>query len=144
MSETSEPITDERENPQTLSPRRILILTAISVFVGSILSCIYADLRFATGFLIGGVLSIVNYFWLKASLKTVFERINDGGGEKPQFLAGRYILRYGFLGLVSMIVYLTKTVPVAPVLLGLVSFAFAIFIEGLIRLFTVLFNKKGI
>lgn len=143
MSETSEHITDEREIPQTLSPRRILILTAVSVFVGSILSYVYADLRFAVGFTIGGVLSIINYYWLKVSLKTVFEQINDGG-DKPRFLAGRYILRYAFLGTVLMIVYLTKTVSVVSVLLGLVSFALAIFLEGIIRLFTVLFNKKGI
>ena len=143
MSESSEPITEEREFPQTLSPRRILILTAISVFVGSVLSYVYADVRFAAGFLIGGILSIVNYYWLKVSLKTVFESISEGA-DKPRFLAGRYILRYAFLGLVLMIVYLTKTVSVVSVLLGLVSFAFAIFIEGLIRLFTVLFNKKGI
>lgn len=143
MSETSDIITDEQETPPPLPHTRILFLTAVCVVIGSILSYIYADLRFAIGFLIGGVLSIVNYYWLKISLKKVFERIN-GGAEKPKFLAGRYILRYGFLGLVLMIVYLTKTVPVVAVLLGLVSFAFAIFLEGLIRLFTVLFNKKGI
>lgn len=143
MSETSDIITDELETPPPLPHTRILLLTAGCVLIGSVLSFIYADLRFAIGFLIGGVLSIVNYYWLKVSLKKVFERIN-GGAEKPKFLAGRYILRYGFLGLVLMIVYLTKSVPVVSVLLGLVSFAFAIFLEGLIRLFTVLFNKKGI
>lgn len=143
MSEISEINTEEREIPQSLSHRRILILTAICVVVGSVLSFLYAEARFAIGFLIGGILSIVNYYWLKVSLKTVFERINNGG-DKPRFLAGRYILRYGFLGLVLTIVYLTKTVPVTSVLMGLISFAFAIFLEGLIRLFTALFNKKGI
>jgi chromate transport protein ChrA len=51
-------------------------------------------------------------------------------------------LRYVSFGAVLTIVYLTEIVPVAAMLLGLASFALAIIIEAVIRLFSSVFKKE--
>ena len=142
MSEDSEQIPEEQpEAVQTLSHKRILTLMAIAALLGSIAGFIFGGLSFGIGVLIGGGLSLVNYYWLKRSLKTVFEKVATG--EKPQFLAGKYFLRYLVFGAILTVIYLTKAVPVVALLLGLASFAIAIIFEALIRLFYSFSNKKG-
>ncbi len=142
MSETSEPIIDEQENLAPLSHRRILFLMSLIVLAGSVLIFIFVSWQFGLGFLIGGILSFVNYYWLKISLKNAFERVVTE--ENPRFSASRYFLRYFVLGLILTVVYLTELVPFVSVITGLLSFAFAILIEGLIRIFTAFFNKREI
>lgn len=140
MSETSDHKLDEQENLQPLSHRRILSIMGMVVLAGTISSFWYVSLNFGFGFLLGGILSFVNYFWLKYSLKAVFDRVVTE--ENPKFSASRYFLRYFVLGLVLAAVFFTKIVSFTAVILGLLSFAFAILIEGLIRIFTAFFNKK--
>ena len=141
MSEDSEQITDEQpEAVQTLSHKRILTLMALAALLGAIAGFIFDGLSFGIGVLIGGALSLVNYYWLKRSLKVVFDKAIEG--EQPQFLAGKYFLRYLTFAVVLAIVYLTKAVPIIAVLLGLASFALAIIFEAIIRLFNSFSNKK--
>ena len=66
------------------------------------------------------------------------------GEHKPQYTAARYFSRYLALGAVLAGIFLTHTVPVESVVLGLGSFAFAIIIEAFIRIFSVLFRREGI
>ena len=141
MSENSEPVIEE-QNVEPLSHQRIFILMAFAVLLGSVLSAIFVSLNFAVGVLIGGILSLVNYYWLSRSLKSVIEDAVAGGA--PHFLAGRAFIRYVAFGAILGIVYLTKAVPMIAVLLGLASFAVAIIFEALIRIFSSFFNKKGI
>jgi hypothetical protein len=141
MSENSEPGFDE-QNVEPLSHKRIFILMAFAVLLGSVFSSIFVSLNFAVGVLIGGVLSLINYYWLSRSLKSVIEDAVAGGA--PHFLAGRAFIRYLAFGAILGIVYLTRAVPMIAVLLGLASFAVAIIFEALIRIFSSFFNKKGI
>ncbi len=140
MSEDIE--TYEQEAPN-LSHRRILILMAAVIVLGTALGFLYRTPRFGIGFLIGGILAGVNYYWLKQALSGIFEKaIRDG--ERPKFLIGGYLLRYVFVVVTLVIVYLTHVVEFAAVLAGLVSLAVAVTIEGIIRLFLIAFNKKEI
>jgi hypothetical protein len=142
MSEDSEQLPEEQQSTvQTLSHKRILTLMATAALLGSIAGFIFVGRSFGIGVLIGGALSLVNYYWLKRSLKTVFDKALED--EKPHFLAGRYFLRYLVFGTILTIVYLTEAVPVVAVLLGLASFALAIIFEAFIRLFSSFSNKKG-
>lgn len=141
MSENSEQ-GSEVQNIEPLSHKRIFILMALAVGLGSVLSLIFVSANFAVGILIGGVLSLINYYWLSRSLKSVIEDAVAGGA--PHFLAGRAFIRYIAFGVVLAIVYLTKAVPMIAVLLGLASFAVAIIFEAFIRLFSSFSNKKGI
>jgi hypothetical protein len=139
MSENSEQADQQTQTVKELSHRRILAAMTATVFLGTILSFIFNSANFGFGFLIGGILSLINYYWLKQSLRVIFE--NAVSGEKPRFLATKYFTRYAAFGLILSIVYLTKLVPVVAVLLGLASFAFAIIIEATLRLFSAFFKK---
>jgi hypothetical protein len=149
MSDNSEPVETEQQSDVSnavaapLSHRRILAaMFAVTIF-GAIIGFLTVSSGFGFGILFGGALSFVNYFWLKNSLRRVFERADFESSDNapPRFLAGKYFLRYAALGALLAIVFLTKTLPVAAVLLGLASFAFAVVIEGSILIFSSFFKK---
>ncbi|MEO6589983.1 MAG: ATP synthase subunit I [Pyrinomonadaceae bacterium] len=142
MSGDSQPIAVEQENLVPLTHQRILIVMAAVAMVGVLLGLIFVSWQFGVGVLIGGILSFVNYYWLKFSLKKIFERAV--AGEKPRFLGLRYLFRYLILGAVLTIVFLTEIIPVVAVIAGLGSFAVAIVIEGIIRIFSSFFKKKEV
>jgi len=141
MSENSESSIAGQETTAPLSHKRILLLMGIVAVLGSLASFIFVSPKFGLGFLLGGILSLVNYYWLKKSLKRIFDKALTG--DKPKFLATRYFLRYVSFGVILTIVYLTDEIlPVVSVLLGLASFALAIIIEALIRLILPIFKKE--
>ncbi len=140
MSETSEPTTPEQINDAPLSHRRILLLTGLVGSFGTLAGFVYADWRFAVGLFIGAILAFVNYYWLKFSLKKVFDEAEEG--EKPRISAIRYMSRYFALALVLVFIALLKIIPITAVILGLTSFAIALVLEGFIRIFTSVFKKE--
>ena len=142
MSEDNEPITVESETVAPLTHRRILTVMAIVAVLSALAGFVFVSWQFGLGVLIGGILSFINYYWLKFSLKKVFER--TAHGERPRFLAVRYATRYLVLGGALLVVFLTKAIPVVAVILGMASFALAIVVEGFVRLFASFFNKKEI
>lgn len=142
MSENTEPDAALKKGSAPISNKRILYLMGVVVLLGSILCFSFISGLFGFGFLLGGVLSFINYYWLKASLKKVFEEAEEG--VRPRVSATRYFLRYLVLGLVLALIFLTRTVPVAAVILGLTSFAFAVLFEAFIRIFSTVFKQKEI
>jgi hypothetical protein len=136
MSEISKPVeTDEKKPPPNLSHARILRIMAGVLILGVLLSLVYGTREFTLGLIIGGALGFVNYYWLRQTLRNIFDKMTSAG-EKPQFLAVRYFTRYAALGAVLMLVYVTQIASVVAVLLGLSAFAFAVVVEGFIRIFT--------
>lgn len=144
MSENLEPIAARQETVVPLSHRRILRTMGIIVCAGAISSFVFVSRQFGAGFIIGGLLAFLNYYWLKASLKRIFDRAiaSAESGEKPRFLAVNYFLRYLGIGTVLYIVYLTEVVSMVAVLLGLCVFAVAIVIEGFIRMFSSISKRE--
>ncbi len=140
MSEADNIIETEHPTPTVISHRRILWTMGAVAFLGSLAGFIFVSWEFGLGVILGGILSLINYYWLKISLKKIFDQA--AGGTKPRFLAVRYFARYLTLGVILLIIFLTKTVPIVAVILGLGSFALAIVVEGLIRLFSSVFNSK--
>lgn len=116
-----------------MSHSRILLVMAILSAAGSLLTGVFVSPRFGIAVLIGGVLSFVNYYWLKSTLRGIFEKAVDG--EKPKIYAFGYILRYIVFGLIIAFIYLSHIVPVAGIIAGLGSFAIAVVIEGFLRIF---------
>jgi hypothetical protein len=142
MSEDSDNVVFESTTPPPpISHRRILWTMGLVSILGALAGLIFVSWQFGLGVLFGGVLSLVNYFWLKVSLKRIFDNA-IAHGDKPRFLAVRYFSRYVTLGAILAIVFLTETIPVIAVVLGLASFALAIVIEGLIRLFSTFFRSR--
>ena len=140
MSEEFEPVEAEQQ-PAAMSHSRILILMAVLVVLGSLAGMIFISLRFGSGVLIGGGLSFANYYWLKRTLRGIFEKARHGG--RPRLFAFGYIVRYIVFGFILGIIYLSQAIPVTAVIAGLGSFAIAVVIEGFLRIFNS-FNKRDI
>ena len=140
MSGNSEPSAIEPETIAPLSHRRILWTMAIVVFVAAIVSFVFISWQFGLGFIIGGSLAFLNYYWLKTSLKSIFDRAISG--EKSSFISINYFLRYLGVGALIYIVYLTQAVSMVAVMLGLSVFAVAIVIEGLLRILSSISKRE--
>jgi len=138
MSVNEQPLITEETLPPQISNRRILILMGILIATGSIAGTIFGESRFGLGILVGGILAFANYFWQKNSLKGLFNRV--ASGERSGFPAIRFLLRYVALGLVVAFFYVTGSLPIIAVILGLSAFTFAVVIEGMIGIFSG-FNK---
>lgn len=119
----------------TLSNQRILLLMAILGLAGSLVGGVAVSAKFGLGVLLGTSLAFVNYFWLKISLKRIFETA-AAAGEKPRLLGLKYFARYALLGTVVAIVYATNIVSMFGLILGLGAFGFAVVIEGILRIFS--------
>ncbi|GIU82860.1 MAG: ATP synthase subunit I [Acidobacteria bacterium] len=119
---------DANSNRQVL--QKALCLLGISILA----SLLLAEFKFALGLLIGGILTLANYFWLKRSLAKMFESIASTG-QKPLFPAASYALRYFALGSAIYLVYKTDIASVTAVLFGLCSIAAAVFLEGIFLTF---------
>ncbi len=142
MSDIFKSNTDEQDTAVPISHARILWIMAIVLIVAIFGSLIFADWRVTAGLILGGVLSFVNYYWLKFALKSVFEKAVEG--KKPKFLVGKYILRYFAVGAVVVLVFLTKVISVAAVICGLLAFAAAILIESFILVIVHISKRKEI
>ncbi|MCW5960014.1 MAG: ATP synthase subunit I [Pyrinomonadaceae bacterium] len=142
MSDNSEPESIKEGNDAPLSNQRILITMGFVVLIGTVVSSITVSARFGLGFFVGGIFSFINYYWLKASLKRIFEAAAEGSQVSAG--PGSYIWRYMMLGAVLLIVFYSNIFPIVAFLLGLVSFVFAVMIEAFIRIFSNIFNQKDI
>jgi len=139
MSDDFEPDITEQSDIASLSHSRILWTMAIIIVLGSLAGFIFISVRFGAGLFFGGVLSFINYYWLKLSLRKIFAVTIEG--ERPRFLAIRYFARYATLAAILAIIFLTKIVPVVAVIAGLLSLALAIVVEGFLRLFSSFFKN---
>ena len=133
MSEETETFETTTSNIENVSHTRILFLMGLIAVLLSIYCFVFVSANFGVGVLIGGVLAFANYYWLKHSIKVVFKQAEKG--EVSSFAGSRYILRYLIFGLVLFLIYLTNSISVIAIILGLASFAFAVVLEGFIRIF---------
>ena len=110
-----------------------MILACLGVG-GSIAGAALVSARFGLAVLIGSVLSFINYYWMRRSLKAIFDRAREG--ERPSFLGAGYFIRYIVLGGVVAFVYALDLLPISGILVGMAGFGFAVLVEGSIRAFS--------
>ncbi|MDQ3490527.1 MAG: ATP synthase subunit I [Acidobacteriota bacterium] len=132
MSDDTEPA--ESQNIVPLSHRRILVIMAVLSLLGSIAGFAFVSATFGFGVFIGSFLAFVNYYWLKISLRRIFDDAAEG--EKPKLLALRYFTRYLVLGAIIAVIYATGAVSIVGVILGMAGFGFAVVVDGFIRIFS--------
>ncbi|HQX54905.1 MAG TPA: ATP synthase subunit I [Pyrinomonadaceae bacterium] len=133
MVDDLDPLTSEQPLPPELSQRRILFIMGAVVSAGTIVGSIFVSGKFGAAAFLGGVASILNFFWQRGSTKALFD--STAGGERPLLLAIRYLLRYVVLGAFVAFFYFTGLLPVTGIILGLASFALAVVVEGLLSIF---------
>ena|SRR2546425_103673 len=118
-------LSEENQHTVELSIFRTMI-AAVSLAV--IVSAMLAPWRFTAGLMVGGVMSLWNYHWLRTSVAAVF---NIGpAAEKPQVRASRYILRYFVIGVISFVAYKLRLVSLPATIVGLCAFVPALFVEA--------------
>ena len=142
MGEDIEPTAEPAEIVRPPSHERILWIMAILGIAGGIGGGLFGSLGFGLGILVGTALAFVNYYWLKRSLRKMFDAA--GAGERPKGLIGTYIVRYIALAAVVAVIYVSGILPIIAVLFGLAAFGLAVMVEGFIRLFSTFFREKEI
>jgi hypothetical protein len=142
MSEISEPSDGATEKPGSDNLRRILLIMAVLLIIG-VAVCLFAfGWRETVGLMIGGTLSFLNFYWLKASLgKMLGVAAKTGAAEPTGLWLLRYNLRFLFLLIVIFGIFLTGVVSVIALFAGLLSLAMAILVEGFIQLFLAVFKR---
>ncbi|MCD6153105.1 MAG: ATP synthase subunit I [Syntrophobacterales bacterium] len=94
-----------------------------------ILSFIFLSYNFAFGVLLGGLISIINFYWLSRNLVKLFRRLSDKSkpGNLKRYLLFWYYIRLAVTGLV--LYFVITQVPVS--VIGLV-FGLSIVIIGIV------------
>lgn len=143
MSDEIEPVVPVEQAIVPISHRRILVIMAVIALAGSIAGAAFMSVSFGAGVLIGSVLGFINYYWLKVSLKKIFDKAAETG-ERPRLLGLKYFARYIVLGTVVAIIYATGTVSIVGVILGMGEFGFAVVVEGILRIFSNPVSEKEV
>jgi hypothetical protein len=107
---------------------RVFFAMFVTVGLAVMASAILAPWRVTGGLLLGGLLALLNYHWLRTSVAAVFN-VNISS-ERPQAKASRYILRYFVIGVISFAAYKLRLVSLPAMLAGLCAFVPALFFEA--------------
>lgn len=133
-------MSDLAKNDVMLSERRLLTTMSIVLFGMIAASLFFTDNDVTIGLSIGGALSFLNYFWLKNSLRSLFKNTAEGAG--GGFSSSFYIIRYAVIGVIIFAAAHLRLASVAAMLVGLLSFAFAILLEAVIQLYIAIVNRE--
>ncbi|MGH9948322.1 MAG: ATP synthase subunit I [Pyrinomonadaceae bacterium] len=133
MSGISDAIADGSDAGDHPTHSRILVIMAILGVIGSVAGAMFHSLVFGIGVLVGTVLAFGNYYWLRRSLRKMFAEAVEG--EKPKISALKYITRYFAIAAIIALIFVTGILPIVAVIFGLCGFAFAVVVDGIIRIF---------
>jgi len=122
---------------------RIFRTMAVAVALAVIISAPLAPWRITTGLLVGGILSLLNHYWMRTSISAGFA-LALGDGTKPQIKLVQYILRYLAVGIVVFTAYQLNIVSLPATLLGLCSFVVALFVEAFREFYFAIIRREGI
>lgn len=106
-------------NPTEKDPlkKKLDIRNWIALGVLLVVSAVLAPKFFTLGILCGGVLSIVNYYWLNRSLKKAFlQEVSDG---TKSFLMIRYYIRFIITGIILFLLITKTPISIFGLILGL-------------------------
>jgi ABC-type amino acid transport system permease subunit len=122
--------------------RRIVRTMVVVIVAATIGSLLLAPWRVTTGFLVGGLLSLLNYRWLHNSTEAAFSVLLHG--TKPRLTLAQYVLRYAVVGAIVFVAYQLNLVSLWATIVGLSSFVAAIFVEAFRGLYSAIFHREGI
>jgi hypothetical protein len=132
-------LSEMRNNPIDM---RIFRAMAIAVALAVIASLPFTHWRIATGLLLGGLLSLVNHYWLITSTTAAFKVV--AFGEKPRLSLAHYILRYFFIAIVVVAAYKFNLVSLVATIAGLCSFVVALFAEAVREFYFAIIHREEI
>jgi hypothetical protein len=123
-------------NPRIFRSMIVAVIVAVSA------SLLFAPWRISTGLLLGGLLSLVNHYWLTTSTTAAFSALVDG--QKPRLSLVQYVLRYAVIGSVVLLAYKFGFASVPALIAGLCSFVFALFVEAFREFYFAIIHREEI
>ncbi len=126
------------EDPAAVE-HRIFRTMGVTVALAVLVSAVLAPWRVTTGFLLGGVLSLVNHHWLRTAIAAAFGP--SMAGARPRIRIARYILRYFIVGAVVAGAHLLGIVSLTATLFGLCSFVVALMAEAFVQIYLAIVNR---
>ena len=120
---------------------RVFRTMTVTVAVVVAFSLLFASWRIATGLLLGGLLSLLNYHWMRTSIAAAFESAL-GAGAAPRITIVNYILRYFVVGLAVFVAYFFNVVSLPATIAGLCNFVPALFVEASREFYFVIIHRE--
>jgi hypothetical protein len=133
--------------------RTMMFATGLAV----IASLPFARWRITTGLLVGGLLSLLNHYWLSSSTAAAFSVVLQGtdpnganpagtnqNAARPRIKLAQYILRYFVVTAVVFIAYKLGIVSLTATIIGLCSFVVAFFAEAFREFYFVIVHREEI
>ena len=121
-----------------LIQKRIEINNWILLAVLFISSLIFTPWKFALGLLLGGFISIINFYWLGQNLQNVFRNLGDKGNVKGPVMV-KYYIRLAITAVAIYFLITGDTVNVVGLLVGLS----VVVISIVITVISTAFSKKN-
>ena len=105
-------------NPIEKDPlqRKLEILNWIILGLFVLISLLFWTIPFTLGILLGGLISITNFFWLKRDLRAVFSNLT---GRAKSAIMFRYYIRFFVSAVIIFIIISQTIVDVMGLLIGL-------------------------
>ena len=110
--------------------KKLEVRSWIGLGVLLILSLIFMPLNFTLGILLGGLVSIVNYYWLYLSLRKAFRHLND---RIRTTVMVRYYIRFAVTGVVLYFIITMTPADVIGLLVGLSVVVINIIVSAVIE-----------
>ena len=121
---------------------RIFRVMAVSVVVAASIAAPLAPWRITTGLLLGGLLSLLNYRWMRMSIAALVQARATRKSAISKM--GRYILRYFLITGVVITAYKLNAVSLPATIIGLCSFVIALFAEAFRQVYFTIVGPEGI
>jgi ATP synthase I chain. len=96
--------------------RKIEIVNWIILVLIFIPSLIFGTFKFALGVLLGGFISILNFYWMERSLRRVFEKLT---GNVKGAVVFKYFIRLALTAIVLFFLISNDTVNIIGLIIGL-------------------------
>jgi len=131
--------------------RTMMFATGLAV----IASLPFTKWRITTGLLVGGLLSLLNHYWLSSATAAAFSVVLQGTDSyaanptttnqnvaRPKIKLAQYILRYFVVAAIVFFAYKLNIVSLTATIIGLCSFVAALFVEAFREFYFVIIHEE--
>jgi len=133
MTDESPPVGQPSSNEHFFAAayERIVRILAVLLPCSTILFWIFLDHRFAIGFIVGGVVAILNFLSLRKLVIAFADRVIASSGERRSSgLVLRFLLRYSLIAVAGYVIFKSSAMGAYGLLVGLAIPAVGIMIEA--------------
>ncbi len=112
-----------------------------TIALAVLLSAAFASWRVTTGLLLGGLLSLFNYHWLRTSVMAILGGTMSAE-ESRQRIMMRFIARYFVVAAIVGAAAFLDVVSLAATIIGLCAFAVAAMIEASVQMYAAIAHRE--